>query len=133
MRLLERHYGRLQSGSDRLPPDECGQVAVGVDITAAATELCWPRLRPRHGNSQKYGDFREHCGSPAAARPLVALGTFGAQVQLLPLFFALPALNSGAAGWQPAASSPTDASPAAAWRCAEVVIRNPRVLAVSHN
>jgi len=39
MRLLERHYERLPSGSHRLPPEEFGQVAVCIDITAAATEF----------------------------------------------------------------------------------------------
>ena len=57
MRLLERHYDRLFG--DRLPPEEFGQVAVCVDITAAATEFFL-------GNSQEYWDFREHFGSLAA-------------------------------------------------------------------
>ena len=258
MRLLERHYDRLFG--DRLPPEEFGQVAVCVDITAAATEFFL-------GNSQEYWDFREHFGSlaapplgwyeyappahlrvpwglqylrppelaeadarigyrvtrlPVGARqqrdllqddplpeligslcagarpapgtatarqeqlrrwrrtgvvvqtvmlcevvahhaqagllsqlfglyldeqekplpellafalpqPLLALGTFGAQVQLLPLFYALSALNSGAAYLQPAASSPADAGQAAALRFEEIVMRNPSVPAVSHN
>ena len=57
MRLLERHYDRLFG--DRLPPEEFGQVAVCVDITAAATDFFL-------GNSQEYWDFREHFGSLAA-------------------------------------------------------------------
>lgn len=257
MRLLERHYERLFG--DRLPPEEFGQVAVCVDITAAATELFL-------GNSQEYWDFREHFGSLAApplgwyeyeppaqlrapwglqrlrppelsgteARigyrvtrlpvgehkqrsllqddplpeliftlcggappapgtldqrrqglrrwrhtgvvvqtvmlcevvahhaqagllsqlyglylddqekplpellafalppPLVMLGQ-NAQVQLLPLFYALSALNSGAAYLQPAASSPAGAGQAAELRFAEIVMRNPSVPVVSHN
>ena len=257
MRLLERHYDRLFG--DRLPPVEFGQVAVCVDITAAATEFFL-------GNSQEYWDFREHFGSlaapplgwyeftppahlrvpwglqrlrppelasaearigyrvtrlPVAAQrqqsvlqddplpqlisslcdgalpaagtatarqeklrrwrhagvavqtvmlcevvahhaqagllsqlfglyldeqekplpellafalpqPLIALGQ-NAQVQLFPLFYALSALNSGAAYLQPAASSPAGAGPAAALRFEEIVMRNPSVPAVSHN
>jgi hypothetical protein len=57
MRLLERHYDRLFG--DRLPPEEFDQVAVCVDITAAATDFFL-------GNSQEYWDFREHFGSLAA-------------------------------------------------------------------
>ena len=258
MRLLERHYERLFG--DRLPPEEFGQVAVCIDITAAATEFFL-------GNNQEYWDFREHFGSLAAPplgwyeyappaqlrapwglqrlrppelsgtearigyrvtrlpvgehkqrsllqddplpelicalcggappvpatldqrrqglrrwrrtgvavqtvllcevvahhaqagllsqlfglyldeqekplpelmafalpQPLLALGTFGAQVQLLPLFYALSALNSGAAYLQPAASSPGGAGQAAALRFEEIVMRNPSVPAVSHN
>jgi len=267
MRLLERHYDRLPSGSDRLPPEEFGQVAVCIDITAAATEFFL-------GNNQEYWDFRDHFGSLAAPplgwyeyappaqlrapwglqrlsqipargrppelsstearigyrvtrlpvgehkqrsllqddplpelicalcgeappvlasldqrrqglrrwrrigvavqtvllcevvahhaqagllsqlfglyldeqekplpelmafalpQPLLALDTFGAQVQLLPLFYALSALNSGAAYLQPAASSPGGAGQAAALRFEEIVMRNPSVPAVSHN
>lgn len=57
MRLLERHYDRLFG--DRLPIKEFAQVAVCVDITAAATDFFL-------GNSQEYWDFREHFGSLAA-------------------------------------------------------------------
>ncbi len=101
MRLLERHCNRLPSGRGR-PPADFGHLAVGADSTAAATDF-FP------GNSQEYGDFREHCGSPAAP-PL---------------------------GWcevaQPAASSPAVTGQTAARRGAEVVMRNPGAPAVSQN
>ena len=89
--------------------------------------------------SQLYGLYLDEQEKPlpellafALPQPLIALGQ-DAQVQLLPLFYALSALNSGAAYLQPAASSPADASQAAALRFAEVVMRNPSMPAVSYN